>query len=278
MTPHQVIDGMVKLHNLAVDKEHFASNFDIEIWRSALKHLKEAVHFDFGDFRPEREHVDFGADLQDEGLLRLPYKSIFISGGRLKNAGLLVFEDRINEDVDKLTVITCGPGKDNTGIVVEAMPIIATWFEANRGENGEWHWSSAAKGGKFANSSGCDFGYEGIEDTSSRSVSAMYGALGFLATKEAEITRLPAPERLNKRRRLKGKTPVGERCIVTIKRSSLVRNGYAIEDRNSPRPHWRRGHLRRLKTGSVIPIPPCIVGAGEDLKAEVARKKYKVVG
>lgn len=40
-----------------------------------------------------------------------------------------------------------------------------------------------------------------------------------------------------------------------------------------PRLHWRRGHLRRLRTGAVVPVSPCLVGSAE---RGVVLKDYKL--
>lgn len=49
--------------------------------------------------------------------------------------------------------------------------------------------------------------------------------------------------------------------------------------RASPKPHWRRPHMRRLHDGQiVIPIPPCYVNWDEDSGLPApTRKDYKVV-
>ena len=40
---------------------------------------------------------------------------------------------------------------------------------------------------------------------------------------------------------------------ATIARVGFWKGGWTV------RPHWRRGHIRRLADGRVIPIPPCCV-------------------
>jgi hypothetical protein len=82
----------------------------------------------------------------------------------------------------------------------------------------------------------------------------------------------PAPTKLNKRRAAKGAPPILERHVVIIPDATKFRHERSGggEHRASPRPHWRRGHIRHNAWGTISVVKPCpILGGGE-------RKSYVV--
>lgn len=71
------------------------------------------------------------------------------------------------------------------------------------------------------------------------------------------------PKELLKKRKLAGKTPLFSYHTLHIGEDTetldgSVPNGYS--DRNSPRIHYRRGHVRRLQSGQKTWVSQCIVG------------------
>ena len=68
------------------------------------------------------------------------------------------------------------------------------------------------------------------------------------------------PEKLNKKRKKNGKTPLYEHKIVTFGGISSSGNivGFGMK-RASPRQHWRRGHIRTLPSGEKIAIQAMLI-------------------
>jgi hypothetical protein len=80
-----------------------------------------------------------------------------------------------------------------------------------------------------------------------------------LCTKYIKKERIDPPTTLNKKRAKRGKPPLHPYTIVRLQdRQSGVGAGRCG---SSPRPHWRRGHIRRLSNGLVVPVAPCLVCA-----------------
>lgn len=82
------------------------------------------------------------------------------------------------------------------------------------------------------------------------------------------------PEPLNKKRRKSKKLPLFEYHtlhIVQRNRSQMISNHSS--DRNSPRVHLRRGHIRHLESGRSLWIQACIVG---DKSKGIVLKDYVV--
>ena len=80
-----------------------------------------------------------------------------------------------------------------------------------------------------------------------------------LATPQAIRREEPAPDRLNKQRERKGRLPIGPIVVIDVRASQRAAAQRKGEGGWTVRPHWRRGHIRRLADGRVIPIPPCCV-------------------
>ena len=78
-------------------------------------------------------------------------------------------------------------------------------------------------------------------------------------------TRTEAPSaKLNKKRERNGKIPFFEYKTLHIKpgKTNASGSGAIISDRNSPRVHIRRGHIRTLPSGETTWVQACVVGDG----------------
>ena len=94
--------------------------------------------------------------------------------------------------------------------------------------------------------------------------SLAYVCIGSLALTGASKEYVPAAAKLNKSRLARGREPTYSHHIVRC----VGDNGTPLSAlravgqlRNSPRLHWRRGHVRTMRrSGKEICIPPCLVG------------------
>lgn len=71
----------------------------------------------------------------------------------------------------------------------------------------------------------------------------------------------------NKKRQAKNKLPLYETRVLTVSlpsKSTSTSSGYAFAERNSPRQHLRRGHIRRLDDNRKIWVNSCVVGKSEN--------------
>ena len=120
----------------------------------------------------------------------------------------------------------------------------------------------------------------------------MMGAIqAIVNAKGVDIRTVLPSEKLNKKRKKNGKTPLYEHKIVTFGGISSSGNivGFGMK-RASPRQHWRRGHIRTLPSGEKIAIQAMLInGRGfiskeyvndneGDKKYEEARQQGKIDG
>lgn len=73
---------------------------------------------------------------------------------------------------------------------------------------------------------------------------------------------IPDPKVVEKRERQK-RSPWVSYSVISLPRESAGSSGVTHGERNSPRQHWRRGHVRRLHSGKLTTVVPCLVGASE---------------
>ncbi|NSZ10077.1 MULTISPECIES: hypothetical protein [Agrobacterium] len=98
--------------------------------------------------------------------------------------------------------------------------------------------------------------------------------LGALATPQAIRREEPAPDKLNKSRAKKGRVPIRPVVVIDVRASQQLASAKRGEGSYTVRPHWRRGHIRHLNDGRLIPIPPCCVNmeTGVPIKPEYVVK------
>lgn len=84
-----------------------------------------------------------------------------------------------------------------------------------------------------------------------------------------------ASAKVNAKRIKAGKLPIYETRVLTVKptREAGESRGPLGYDRNGPRQHLRRGHVRRLPTGKNTWIQSCVVGS---LKNGLIHKSYEI--
>jgi hypothetical protein len=90
-------------------------------------------------------------------------------------------------------------------------------------------------------------------------------SMAMLMARETKVVEKRPPAGINAHRLKKGRVPLFSHHVVTIDRERIVYEGGSDQPsgikRSSPRLHWRRGHPRTLRSGKVIGVPPCIIGA-----------------
>lgn len=96
-----------------------------------------------------------------------------------------------------------------------------------------------------------------------------------LNCKNVEVLPAESNEKINKKRIKSGKLPFFEYKTLHIKTNQTVSSGSGgiIADRNSPRVHLRRGHIRMLPSGETTWVQSCVVGSSDK---GFIKKDYKI--
>jgi len=100
-------------------------------------------------------------------------------------------------------------------------------------------------------------------------VMATYEVAVLLQCQNVSIVRMEAPKEINEKRKRKSKRPLPDGYVIRVSRD-VTRLEYDREEdeenpertRTSPRTHFRRGHIRRLRSGGRVWISPAIVNPG----------------
>lgn len=228
-----------------------------------VEHCADCVQFDFGDVTdiPGEEWKglqDYGVDLLRVGKFALPFKDICYSYKA--------------DDVEFLSVCNIAVEREKPDTPLLFMSL-ARWFNgAIIGlDSGFLELPKLAATGMFEVlwQSIIDR-HEGISELDYETQLMMEArniiALTCLLHANGLETRIePAPEKLNKARARKGKPPIGEIRTVRIKlgEKTYAASGKETGTHASPRLHWRRGHVRRLPSGEITNVRPCLVGSAD---------------
>lgn len=234
--------------------------------------------FEF-DRAPSSAHSEFGVQLQEHGIFRLPFPSCLFTYPAETEQGsdylgyVLASEHREAEKHRwHVTAIYRNrlPGGVHRGMVgaafmlhegirrdAEEHPLLSTTTVITT--------SPPLLTGESREAAGrARIGHE---------VGVILGLSASLLSREFVQTQVEAPSKLNKARQAHGRRPLPGFVRITL---AQIAAGYVRSDtpsgRNSPRLHWRRGHIRRLPGIEPIAIAPMMVGAGD---ADIVRD-YRV--
>jgi hypothetical protein len=100
-------------------------------------------------------------------------------------------------------------------------------------------------------------------------------ALALIDARDVEIRNEIAPKKLNAAREKRGQLPLSDHRIVFIPQSIIKRMRAEQGTHESPRLHWRRGHIRTLPSGEKVKVRACLVG---DASKGMVTHDYVVTG
>ena len=113
---------------------------------------------------------------------------------------------------------------------------------------------------------------EKIKDRGSQAIHYFVACYGMLNMKHTMTTETSPAEKLQKAREAKGKLPLPTTVEVKLDPRYAIR-GAGPGTHASPRPHWRRGHVRTLQSGKRVPVQPHMVMGDAPLPKELVVKK-----
>lgn len=213
----------------------------------------EAVEFQVDSKLLTEEHQAFGLSLHKKGLLKYPYDHcLFIINRHDGGEPLPLF---VWHDAGKTPLLTFFFHKGDPSL--KGLPL----FSATIGDTGEY---------LLLRYPGVPMSQKFIDDAPqiiSELASMAFAICSLLMSRNTYVDAEPAPEKLNKKRALKGKPPITEVRHIKIRTDErLVARGHQGGSHASPVMHWRRGHMRRLESGKLVPVAPTIVNASDEHK------------
>jgi hypothetical protein len=227
-----------------------------------------AVQFDFGNVT--RVSGDewlglqgYALDLMNESMFHMPFERCFYSF----RADHIDFSASIFERADKLFLLILA-SSDDLPAAVSSFAMIWNGPHDMPGRFKLAHSSAVNKKSRFA------FWDEGkrvafLQEHAIVCVRDICALTTMLSAKGVEQIITPAPHKLNKHRVKRGLPSIGEVREIVIHHGKNVyaASGQQRGSHASPRMHWRRGHLRRLPSGEITNVRPCLVGSvGEAVK------------
>ncbi len=84
---------------------------------------------------------------------------------------------------------------------------------------------------------------------------------GLLNTRGVSATTHSPKNGLSEKRERQGRLPWLSYSVIDVLRPRREDSGEGDRGRSSPRAHYRRGHVRRLSSGHVTTVVPCLVGS-----------------
>lgn len=233
------ISGPLRAHKFVEFFMRFRNENDALIKRTA-EYVSECEKFSFYDAVEGNNFkylADFGREMFRSGLAKMPHEKTYFECGI-----------RIGE-CD--AVLAMWGGHDDSDI----------WFYLSRDYGVSW-----APGGAINMETGKAVPYDEEERVMAGFSEALggvfYACMALLMSKSTKQEMEIAGESANRKRIKAGKIPLYSHRVVTINpdcRGGGGRGG----SHASPRLHWRRGHIRRYKTGCEIWIAPTLVGSAD---------------
>jgi hypothetical protein len=250
-------------------------------------------YFDFGSFDfPDYEYLQDDAIMcWNEGLLDFPFETCCFNHSYIDNAGISgqslyfimsenkakLFDIRLPDILkDKSDVYWISEIKKQLDDYFLPMPTTALLYREPGQSRSKPQIHCAYQPNSFH-----DDIYNGVHtkvnhETFALEMCSPILSMAMFLNVEGVSTRYEQePVRLNKHRIKAGKFPIKGHHIVIL--NPLVDNKSADLDGThaSPRPHYRRGHIRRLQNGQKIWIKSCIVAAARNQVPELSIYEVK---
>lgn len=232
---------------------------------ASLMDVGSAIQFDFGDVTPipDEEWIEmqnYAGELIDEGLFRLPFNRCFYSF-KVNNVDNSIC---VEQHGDKLWfLMTVGMGH----MSIFAVMVYCVSLEPSGGKN----WINIENvvslphplARRFFQEKGAKVASEMFGNMISDGARSFLSLTMMLSAHGVEQIVAPPPHKLNKARARAGKPPIGEIREIIIRQGKKT---YSVSGQESGlhasrRLHWRRGHLRKLPSGKVTNVRPCLVGS-----------------
>jgi hypothetical protein len=210
---------------------------------------------EFVDFDLHTSGVNFSDQLSEHGLLRLPFPEVVFQVGPIYDEGeeyywvLSAWE--VEGGICARLYHWMSYGQNS--------PRATTFFKY--GSTFESHKRHGVITQDQYPILGCHFDLDDSEVCSSLTMMVLYGCLGVLNSSGVKQRSYAEPKFTNKRRAKKGKAPKFGFNWIEIDKSQIKMPGMSGPTGASPRLHWRRGHVRRLKSGKLTVVKPCLVGS-----------------
>lgn len=231
--------------------------------------IANAVSFHIENTSPlfDNAHLLFGNDLLNKKIGRYPFPSIFLSFEDNKRTGLSIQQfspdDCCKADYSGLFISTYAMHSDGQ-CTPTALALV------NLDEQQVKHFALVKNMEYFeraAKLNNISSAKEFIVYVNDYGLKIAESFLSLTMSKNTYIELEEAPERLNRKRQRQGKLPIAE-----VRRIKIAMNEKLVSKRRqggthaSPIMHWRRGHMRRLENGKIVPVAPTIVNASDEYK------------
>lgn len=89
----------------------------------------------------------------------------------------------------------------------------------------------------------------------------LVSSIALLSTKGITLDRTEVSPKLNAKREADGKKRLHSYATIRIDPEHITQRGHLGGSHASPAPHWRRGHVRKLSSGALAIVRPCVVNA-----------------
>lgn len=230
-----------------------------------------SFYFNNSDFDDSDELWETAKDFLHQGFLNLPYnKNLFIIKDGVEGGGdsLIVALKTTPETIEFFNSFINAFSNASELKIEESSMIFLDIYDAK-----QQFMPSPIVGSVFRNVTGRLWG--GISFADSKSSKDMENNLSvacykilqsclIMDTKYVERVDHVISEKLNKKRERKGRSLLRNYSEIKIGKQ-YKENDASTGTHASPRPHWRRGHTRTLKSGKKVAVKPFIVNFKGDI-------------
>ncbi len=218
--------------------------------------------FDFCSLKePSMEHIQFAGSLVSRNVFRLPYPSIVLktSVGGVEGGMWAYMSEVSSGDISYWLFMSFG----------QEMMFVPFSQGAFRCKDGDIAHVSETIFSQGEDEEGLNFRYYAGY--------CMIGLIASLMSAGVSVQQIDYSAKLNKARAKKGKPPKPTKHVVTINPGARYVPSYAGDGlRKAPKPHWRRGHFRRLSLDRVVPVAPALVGNSLEV-SDLGKRMYRTV-